>query len=159
MHYLFGIVVKADDEEYAKYKAETVLDESLTDIYDYYVGGEDGRWGNEFGKGVISANDEWFFETVDRLLKSQKLEYEYHLERMKEFEYYNNLYTEEKEGNWFEDGCYDLLAWSKYVAGEPMTDSYIFDCEKDTSRITKEMRENYRNNPGNYYMVLFDLHA
>lgn len=156
MHYLFGIVAEAADKEDAKNQAQNILDDYLTNIYDWYADGA-GRWSQEFEDNVIPATDSRFDETVERLLRYQKSEYEECRKMIKDFDFYDKLYyTGESEQ--LSDGTYYLEKWANYVSGAPMTSSYIFDISHCTSRITSKQRERYMQRPEEYYLVLFDIH-
>lgn len=155
MHYLFGIIVRAIDREDAMGMAEDILDNQITGIYDWRDEDGAGRWSDEFEDNVISATDSLFDETVDRLIMNQELEYNECRRMMKDLDYYDKMY---RIGEDWEFSAYSLKVWAKLVEGEPMANSYIFSEPLWTTRITKKLRDMYKEQPENYYLVLFDIH-
>ena len=166
MHAITGIIVYDDgqlsikDENDAKYAAESILNEHEGMVYDWYTVGR-GRFSNTYGKDVYRATDKEFFIVVDSLIDAQYRNFEHARNGLGDsFDYYNELY-EHGAGNPI--GYNGMKVWylSNYVnfiKGEFTFDSHIYDSWLGTSRVTKEMIETYKAYPGNYYLVLFDVH-
>ncbi len=139
MHYLFGIIVEESDKDIAREKAKDILDE--LGVCEWHED-DAGRWSDDYPENVIAATESSFFATVEKLLQYQKTEYEGYRKS------YENGENETSE--WL------LNKLAKFVLGKPI--SYIFDAPHWTSRITRKMKEEYKNNPVLYNLVLFDIH-
>lgn len=172
MHYLLGIItdrccnarnydvdlplselkseIKSDIEEFLN-------EQCFPSVADWWAL-DAGRWSNEYPDNVISANDDEFFKTLSQLMTNQEEEMRwqlYNLNGGSDLKSRVENYAVETDSI----DTYRLLIIAKYLAGEIQTESFVYDLDRGTSRITEDMIENYKANRDKYYLTLVDIHC
>ena len=155
MHYPLGIIIKDEigiEKRDAIRSAEYILEDYYNIAYDWYNAEPDVvRFYN------VSQNDFW--DSVNLLITRQKEEVGYLQTQLQSIDKYIEEY-ESGEPEQSALGSYYLYKFGKFMNGSLQCDSYIYDGEKCSARITKNDLESYRNPPEGeqYYLVVLDIH-
>ena len=180
MHVLTGIIVKKEegwDRDDVRGVAEEFLDEFQDSVWDWRTS-DAGRWSTRFPDNVIPATSKQFFDIVEELVEDQIANYNYLKKDIEELNV-SNLMANYENASAF--GCKFALATneSELIKTSPEdrlkafslqrildtmlgyfnSDSHIYDIERETAHITKNLIENYRSKPDKYCIVLFDIHV
>ncbi|MBO7462007.1 MAG: hypothetical protein J6T96_05380 [Bacteroidales bacterium] len=152
MHYPLGIIIESDvglEKEDAIWSAKDILDDHHNIGYDYY---KDDPESVKFYNA--SQNDFW--ETLTLLITKQKEEVGFIQTRLSTIDKYIDMY----ENGEADSDSYYLCKFGRFMAGYLQCDSYIYDGNKHSARITEQDLEAYRNPPEDeqYYLVVLDIH-
>ena len=158
-HVLTGIIVsveEGDTDRDLRNKACYALEDFQNVVYDYYDE-TGGMWSSEYENNVIRATDDKFFEALDRCLASQKYQMEEYLSMMKEKNIHRFAdYFGRAEGG---HESYLLMCFAELLYGKFTYNSYVYDSEDYSSKITEWHKNKYKNNRESYAIVMVDLHS
>ncbi len=122
-----------------------------------------GGWSNEFPENVIlgSEKPELMIEQIQRCQELQKDEINHYLKLVKE-KLGDSLTTivefASNKSNEISYPLYLLKHLASLLYGEYIFDSYFYDLDGRTSKITNDTIEKIKHSPENWALVLFDYH-
>jgi len=168
MHTLHRILVntenlKTQDKNTTRDFADTETQDFYGTVFDWRETDNAGIWSNEFPDNVLlgSENLELIIQQIERCQELQKEEINHYLKLVKE-KLGDSLTTiTEVASNKSEEISHQLYLLKKLASllyGEYTFDSYFYDLDARTSKITSDTIDKIKQSPENWALVLFDYH-
>lgn len=150
MHYLTRMIVK-DAESYLE--ARRLADEwlsqygsAVTDWWDI----RGGRWEKEEACNIIPATKNEFYSEIESALESQRREILYYKNQL------DSDLSSYTPGNSMKN--YYLVEYAQLIYGDPKYNSFLIDCEYNSSFVDDERIAEIKSKPDKYHLVLVDTH-
>lgn len=168
MHTLHRILVntenlKTQDKNTIRDFADIETQDFYGTVFDWRETENAGSWSTKFPDNVIlgSENLELILNEIERCKELQKKEIDQYLKLIKE-KLSDSLtsITEiaSNESDKISHQLYLLKSLTSLLYGEYTFDSYFYDLDTRTSKITSDMIEKIKQSPENWALVLFDYH-